>query len=169
MLVVSYVSMRRHLQGIKQLLSHPFFAGLLTFVILLKVMTPLIQPTVCSDGWASGSIGRRGACSHHGGIGTNWSLLGVFLGSGLGAYAVGRTLVEVERRKRAALTKQRDAGQALANVRQYSEPPRASSTPACPLCGGFMRERLAKRGRNAGGKFWGCGNYPRCRGTRPIP
>jgi len=168
-LVVSYVSMRRRLQGIKQLLSHPFFMGLLTFFILLKVMTPLIQPTVCSDGWVSGSIGRRGACSHHGGIGTNWSLLGVFLGSGLGAYAVSRALVEVERRKRVALTEQRDAEQAVANVRQHSERPKAPSTPACPLCGGFMRERLAKRGRNAGGKFWGCGMYPRCRGTRPIP
>jgi Topoisomerase DNA binding C4 zinc finger len=160
--------MRKQFQGLKQFLSHPFFAGLLTFLILLKVMTPLVRPTVCSDGWASGSIGRRGACSHHGGVGTNWSLLGVFLGAGGGAYAVGRTLAEFYRRKREALTNLRDAERAAANVQRYSEMPKPQNVPMCPTCGGAMRERLAKRGKNAGKNFWGCGNYPRCRGTRPI-
>jgi hypothetical protein len=160
--------MRNRLEGLKQFLTHPFFAGLLTFLILLKVMTPLVRPTVCSDGWASGSIGRRGACSHHGGVGTNWSLILVFLGSGGGAYAVGRALVAFERRKTAALEKLRDAERAAVNVRRYSEMPKEPTTPACPLCGASMRERLAKRGRNSGNKFWGCGNYPRCHGTRPL-
>jgi hypothetical protein len=26
----------------------------------------------CADGWSSPSIGRRGACSHHGGVVTLW-------------------------------------------------------------------------------------------------
>ncbi|MGH8398718.1 MAG: hypothetical protein ACRETA_10810 [Gammaproteobacteria bacterium] len=26
------------------------------------------HPLVCQDGWPSGSIGRQGACSHHGGV-----------------------------------------------------------------------------------------------------
>lgn len=30
-----------------------------------------------------------------------------------------------------------------------------------------MRRRLAKRGVNAGGYFWGCSRYPACRGIRP--
>ena len=44
----------------------------------------------------------------------------------------------------------------------------ATNAPKCPNCGGIMTQRLARRGRNAGGKFWGCVSYPRCRGTRPI-
>jgi hypothetical protein len=160
--------MGRRLEGLKQFITHPFFGGLLTFLILLKLMTPLVHPTVCRDGWASGSIGRRGACSHHGGVGTNWSLLGVFLGAGGGAYGVGSGLAGFHRRKREALGRLRDAAQAEANVRRYSEMPKPPTGPQCPSCGGTMRERVAKRGKHAGSKFWGCGNYPRCKGTRDI-
>jgi restriction system protein len=42
----------------------------------------------------------------------------------------------------------------------------ASATPPCPSCGSAMTERVAKRGANAGSKFWGCTAYPKCRGTR---
>lgn len=37
----------------------------------------------------------------------------------------------------------------------------------CPRCGSAMVRRTARRGRNAGGSFWGCSKYPRCKGTRP--
>lgn len=40
--------------------------------------------------------------------------------------------------------------------------------PSCPRCGSEMVMRTAKRGANAGKDFWGCSNYPECRGTRPI-
>jgi DNA-binding helix-hairpin-helix protein with protein kinase domain len=51
--------------------------------------------------------------------------------------------------------------------------PRASGpSPAsgvqCPRCGSGMTKRLARRGRNAGGYFWGCNRYPACKGTRNI-
>jgi len=36
---------------------------------------------------------------------------------------------------------------------------------SCPKCGAQMVMREAKRGPNAGNNFWGCTNYPRCRGT----
>ncbi|MDZ4300868.1 MAG: hypothetical protein U1C13_04375 [Pseudomonas sp.] len=29
-----------------------------------------------------------------------------------------------------------------------------------------MVKRPARRGANAGGEFWGCSHYPKCRGTR---
>ena len=35
--------------------------------------------------------------------------------------------------------------------------------PACPKCGGIMRVRYGKTG-----DFWGCINYPACKGTRDI-
>ena len=34
----------------------------------------------------------------------------------------------------------------------------------CPKCGGQMVMREVKKGDNAGKQFWGCSNYPRCRG-----
>ena len=44
----------------------------------------------------------------------------------------------------------------------------ASNVPDCPFCGRPMVKRTARRGRNAGGKFWGCSGYPYCKGTRNI-
>ncbi len=36
----------------------------------------------------------------------------------------------------------------------------------CPLCGSHMVLREAKKGPNAGSKFWGCSTYPKCKGTK---
>ncbi len=36
----------------------------------------------------------------------------------------------------------------------------------CPKCGASMLERVAGKGANKGGKFWGCSQFPQCRGTR---
>ena len=41
----------------------------------------------------------------------------------------------------------------------------AAAGPRCPKCGGEMILRTAKSGANQGGKFWGCSNFPRCRGV----
>lgn len=38
--------------------------------------------------------------------------------------------------------------------------------PLCPLCGGAMARRLARRGTPEERAFWGCTRYPDCRGTR---
>jgi restriction system protein len=40
--------------------------------------------------------------------------------------------------------------------------------PNCPRCNTPMVLREARRGPNPGEKFWGCVNYPKCRGTRPL-
>jgi restriction system protein len=40
------------------------------------------------------------------------------------------------------------------------------SIPSCPRCGRQMIQQVARRGANAGKSFWGCSNYPKCRGTR---
>lgn len=41
-----------------------------------------------------------------------------------------------------------------------------ASSPQCPQCGSGMVLRTARKGPNAGSRFWGCTDYPRCRGTR---
>jgi len=43
-----------------------------------------------------------------------------------------------------------------------------SSSPKCPSCNGEMVKRKAKSGQNAGNEFWGCSNYPRCKGIMAI-
>lgn len=39
-----------------------------------------------------------------------------------------------------------------------------NKTPFCPKCGNSMILREAKKGQNAGTKFWGCSNFPKCKG-----
>ena len=41
-----------------------------------------------------------------------------------------------------------------------------TAEPACPVCESSMVKRVARTGANAGSAFWGCSNWPRCRGTR---
>lgn len=41
-----------------------------------------------------------------------------------------------------------------------------SMTPNCPICGGRMVRRVARKGSNAGNEFWGCQKFPACRGVR---
>lgn len=38
----------------------------------------------------------------------------------------------------------------------------------CPDCGSEMQLRTARRGRNAGGQFYGCSRFPHCRGTLSL-
>jgi restriction system protein len=46
----------------------------------------------------------------------------------------------------------------------FQNTPAASAAPDCPKCGSAMVKRTAKKGSNAGNTFWGCTNYPQCRG-----
>jgi restriction system protein len=46
-----------------------------------------------------------------------------------------------------------------------------SATPGavpCPRCGRPMVRRIARHGPNPGQEFWGCSDYPHCRGTLPL-
>lgn len=58
------------------------------------------------------------------------------------------------------------------NTPTYARPAQTSSSSKntssviCPKCGSRMVRRTARRGRNAGGQFWGCSRYPQCYGTR---
>jgi restriction system protein len=48
------------------------------------------------------------------------------------------------------------------------EPEVVPKAPACPHCRKTMVMRVARTGANAGGNFWGCADYPKCRGIRAI-
>ncbi len=44
----------------------------------------------------------------------------------------------------------------------------SSATPACPQCNASMVQRRARRGSHVGETFWGCIQYPDCKGTRRL-
>ena len=52
----------------------------------------------------------------------------------------------------------------VAYVKEVIENKASSVEPLCPKCGAHMIRRQTKSGANAGKSFWGCSNYPKCRG-----
>ncbi len=44
----------------------------------------------------------------------------------------------------------------------------APTGPSCPTCGAAMVERIARTGKNAGSAFFGCSQFPKCRGKRAL-
>ena len=53
----------------------------------------------------------------------------------------------------------------VARVAEDDEPFGDEAAPRCPKCGGEMRRRTR---RDGSGEFWGCVNYPECKGTVHI-
>lgn len=49
------------------------------------------------------------------------------------------------------------------NPGDQNEPP-----PVCPKCDAAMVLRTAKGGKSPGSQFWGCTQYPQCKGTAPL-
>jgi hypothetical protein len=43
-----------------------------------------------------------------------------------------------------------------------------TKSPFCPRCGSQMVLRKARTGVHAGNNFWGCGDYPRCKGILNV-
>ena len=46
----------------------PIFYAVLAFVISSVIIGVLLPELACMDGWNSSSVGKSGACSHHGGV-----------------------------------------------------------------------------------------------------
>jgi len=82
------------------------------------------------------------------------------------------------RSKRARILSSREVRSATRKLRDHQEgrtlKERAphlsavSTEPECPQCSSRMVKRTAKKGKYAGKKFWGCTNYPSCKGIRNI-
>ena len=51
-----------------KILKNPFVIGFAVFLLIYIPALFVAGPVTCRDGWGSPSIGRRGACSHHGGV-----------------------------------------------------------------------------------------------------
>lgn len=131
----------------------------LIFIAVFIFSMSLLGPIKCGDGTSSGSIGKRGACSHHGGV-SNWqTLVSFFLSCAVTAWyydsGKGKKIPKIEEQPQSI------------NENPLPKPKKKRSiSNKCPKCKSEMVLRTAQQGRNAGGKFWGCSKYPRCKGTR---
>jgi restriction system protein len=83
------------------------------------------------------------------------------------SFAEGRNITLIDGCELKALINEIQPAQANVSV-AYRIPQRAPSTPNCPTCGSNMVRRTAKKGSNVGNVFWGCSNYPQCRGIVTI-
>jgi restriction system protein len=84
------------------------------------------------------------------------------------AFARGLNIELVDGPKLFALIQQAKASRSTATPLSIARPSPVSAplSPECPHCGSSMVLRTAKKGVNAGSQFWGCSQYPACRGTR---
>lgn len=133
--------------------------GFVVFFLLSFIGNQIVGPTRCSDGWASPSIGKQGACSHHGGVNRSprsGVMILSILGGVLAATFVGNGQSIRNRRNQ--------SGQGAASNNEGSFQNQNDASPKCPICGSDMVLRVAKKGRYAGNKFFGCKQYPRCKG-----
>jgi hypothetical protein len=112
----------------------------------------LVGPASCRDGWSSPSIGRSGACSHHGGVATSSTILFGLI-AGFAAYFVAKT----------AGQRGTDAAGVISPIgKDRRSPPDLAEwgNPACPLCGkGMVRTRLVD-----GEWMLTCSQFPSCQG-----
>ena len=86
-------------------------------------------------------------------------------------FASGRNVKLVDGAKLHGLIQQAQAAKngrpasATTSAARPAASPTTTASPACPLCTKPMVKRMARRGSNAGGEFWGCTGYPSCKGT----
>nr|WP_278248742.1 topoisomerase DNA-binding C4 zinc finger domain-containing protein [Marinobacter halodurans] len=128
----------------------------------------MIGPITCNSGWKSPSIGSSGACSSHGGVAEWKAFLPIILAGGVAFWFYGK----FSPRRLPQNKDQNDSPRPIEPIETPKPAPKSSrprsvkSQPNCPRCRAKMVLRTASQGRNAGGQFWGCPKYPRCRGTR---
>lgn len=70
-------------------------------------------------------------------------------------------LITQAKAARGVSTKAPTLPRVLAPVQVVTQPP-------CPVCTNPMVMRTAKRGSAVGNEFWGCSDFPACRGTRQV-
>ena len=65
-------------------IASAWLSGAAVFVLVMIGMGYVLGPATCRDGWHSASVGRRGACSHHGGVDRSGGTLRLLMSIGAG-------------------------------------------------------------------------------------
>lgn len=87
------------------------------------------------------------------------------------SFAEGRNIHLIDGSELTAMIKNIQHHPQVVTATALRTPQSASATTAaldCPKCGSDMIKRIAKQGANAGKAFWGCSNFPQCRGIIQI-
>lgn len=160
--------------------------GFVTMLGLSILAGQLLGPINCRDGWASSSIGRQGACSHHGGVDRSREglvIIFMIVGGGIGFAFYNSFLGERldKPRQRPKPPTHRSPQPAPPPAPNQPSPPRTpiprapkpfiqprAGAKACPKCGSAMKLRSPLRSHYTGRKFWGCTRYPDCTGTTNV-
>lgn len=141
------------------------FVGVLAFVPA--------KETTCRDGWHSPSIGRAGACSHHGGVDRSWGLRTWLLILGLPAgWWVGAQIpkgLESIHEKGKAKDRQRTIDQYDAQLKEQKRSIEARlqnrelmDRAECPKCSMPLSIGILHRGRDAGEVTLRCSDWMKC-------
>lgn len=158
--------------------SPSYIPTIIAFALTWGICLVLIGGAVCSDGWGSSSIGRSGACSHHGGVRT-WPgaialIFSIFIAVKFHSFK-NRNKEKEEITPRGFFSQESSRLPATTATPQVviRKTKRRDNQNDCPRCRSKMVLRTARTGRNAGSPFWGCSKYPRCKGTisfeRTVP
>ncbi len=128
--------------------------GIVFGLVIYFAIRYFLPELACEDGWGSASIGRQGACSHHGGVDNSplvYTLLfSLFLGFLIATF----------------FNRKEDDHLRRIDKQKIEELKRNS--PSCPKCGSYMLKKLARKGKYSGKDFWGCARYPECKGIINI-
>lgn len=154
--------------------------GIVVFLACWLLGTVLAGPLTCRDGYPSASIGRPGACSHHGGVDrrTGFWVFAISALFGFGAWRFGAKrnehlegrdgLAEHFRWKQEHLSRASE----LPAVGSTQGPPAAqaplSDGKRCPVCRAPMRSVVSDEGALRGTVHWRCIEYPACSGIELI-
>lgn len=76
----------------------------------------------------------------------------------------GKTLCRECQQKVGGNVESKDAEERIQSTFDAASPP----VPTCPACNATMVKRQAKKGPNAGGWFWACTEFPKCRKVLPL-
>lgn len=120
--------------------------------------------------WKATKVGVATVRELYGVMAANGSTGGFVVTSGIftdeaRAFAVGRNIELMDGKALHALIRGVSVPSKSAPVLQVID---TASEPVCPVCQSAMVKRTAKRGANSGNAFWGCTQYPACKGTRAI-
>ena len=144
-------------------MSSPGQNGTAAFVLSILLLSFLLGPTTCNDGWHSPSIGKQGACSWHGGVNNTPQFLSflarVFVGLVVYALSHWRELKRQEELQAILYREEpapidNEAREKVENLRKFIKTTRAAKAEvrksgdiAKPAWEWTVDERLARLGR----------------------
>lgn len=83
-------------------------------------------------------------------------------------FSAGRNIELIDGPKLRRLLEDAKSGAAPRQAAPAQEMRRDRLMPRCPKCNADMKLREARKGPQAGNRFWGCSRFPDCRGTSPL-